>query len=87
MYSILNLVVHTVILEKKYDCQKRLFALCESCYWTTTVIMKIESFQCPLCQSKDIALIPLNRDEKYEYQFEPKQGLHIKFSINEGIKN
>jgi len=49
--------------------------------------MKMESFQCPLCQSKDIALIPLNRDEKYEYQFEPKQGLHIKFSINEGIKN
>ena len=87
MYAINNLVVHTVILEKKYDYQKRLFALCESCYWTATVIMKIESFQCPLCQSKDIALIPLNRDEKYEYQFEPKQGLHIKFSINEGIKN
>ncbi|MGE5821494.1 MAG: hypothetical protein ACM31M_02780 [Nitrososphaerota archaeon] len=40
-----------------------------------------------MCQSKDIALIPLNRDEKYEYQFEPKQGLDIKFSVNEEIKN
>ena len=87
MYSTNNLVVHTVILEKKYDYQNRLFALCESCYWTATIFMKIEGYQCPLCQSKDIALIPLNRDEKYEYQFEPKQGLHIKFSINEGIKN
>ena len=87
MCCILNLVVHTVILEKKYDYQNRLFALCESCYWTATVFMKTESYQCPLCQSKDIAMIPLNRDEKYQYEFDPKQGLHIKFSINEGIKN
>ena len=87
MYSIINLGMSTVILEKKFDYHNRLFALCESCYWTATIFMKIEGYQCPLCQSKDIALIPLNRDEKYEYQFEPKQGLHIKFSINEGIKN
>ena len=71
--------MHTVILEKKYDYQNRVFALCESCYWTATVIMKIGSFQCPVCQSKDIALIPLNRDEKYEYQFEPRRGLHFNF--------
>jgi hypothetical protein len=83
----LNLVVHTIILEKKYDYQKRLFVLCESCYWTATVFIKIESFQCLACQSNDIALIPLNRDEKYEYQFEPKQGLHIKFSINEETRD
>jgi hypothetical protein len=50
--------------------------------------MKIEGYQCPLCQSKDIALIPLNRDEKYEYQFEPKQGLQIDFSrLNDDITN
>lgn len=87
MCSILNLIVHSVILQKKYDYHNRLFALCESCYWTATILMKMEGYQCPLCQSKDIALIPVNRDEKYEYHFEPKQGLDIKFSVNEGIKN
>jgi hypothetical protein len=81
MCSILNLVVNTVILEKKYDYKKRLFALCESCYWTATVIMKMESFQCPLCQSMDVALIPLSSEEKYEYSLEPGQGLQISFSI------
>jgi|RhiMetdeSRZDD1v2_1073273.scaffolds.fasta_scaffold620839_2 hypothetical protein len=72
--------VHTVILEKKYDYQNRVFALCESCYWTATICLKIERFQCPICLGKDVALIPLNLDEKYEYKFEPKQGLQIEFS-------
>ena len=71
-----------VILERKYDYNKRLFALCESCYWTATIFMKIESYQCPVCCDDNVALIPLNLEEKYEYQFKPKQGLDIKFSID-----
>ena len=75
--------MYEVILEKKYDYDNRIFALCESCYWTATFITKIESYECPVCHNENVALIPLNLDEKYEYQFEPKQGLDIKFSINE----
>jgi len=71
----------TVFLEKKFDYQNRLFALCESCYWTATFFTKIESYECPVCQSRDIALIPLNRDEKYDYKYELKRGLEINFSI------
>ena len=73
--------MHTVILEKKYDYQNRLFALCESCYWTATVFVKIESYHCPLCQSRDVALIPLSSEEKYEYSLEPRNGMQIKFSL------
>jgi hypothetical protein len=73
-----------LILDKRYDYQNRVFALCESCYWTATIFMNIETFQCPVCLSKDVALMPLNLDEKYEYKFEPKQGLEIKFSILNG---
>ena len=86
MYSIINLDLSTVILEKKFDYQNRLFALCESCYWTATFFTKIERYECPVCQSKDIALIPLNRDEKYDYNYELKRGLQINFSINEEIR-
>jgi hypothetical protein len=73
--------VDTVILEKKYDYQNRQFALCESCYWTATIFVKIESYHCPVCQSKDVALIPLSSEEKYEYSLEPRQGLQVSFSI------
>ena len=73
--------VHTVLLEKKYDYSNRLFALCESCYWTATIFTNIETYHCPVCQSKDVALIPLGRDEKYEYSLEPDHGLQVKFSL------
>jgi hypothetical protein len=78
--------MYELVLDKRYDYQHRGFALCESCYWTAIVFMKIEKFQCPTCLSKDVALIPLYLDEKYEYKFEPKQGVQIKFSILNGDK-
>ena len=73
--------VHTVILERKYDYSNRLFALCESCFWTATFLMERENYECPFCHSKEIALIPIGLDEKYEYSLESKQGLQIKFSL------
>jgi hypothetical protein len=76
-----------LILDKRYDYQNRIFALCESCYWTATFLTKIESYECPVCRGKNVALIPLTLDEKYEYQLVPKQGLDIKFSINEEIED
>jgi len=76
-----------LILERKYDYGNRLFALCESCYWTATIFTKIESYKCPACRASNVALIPLSLDEKYELQFKPEKGLDIKFSINEEIKN
>ena len=69
-----------LILERKYDYGNRLFALCESCYWTATIFTKIESHECPLCHKGKVALIPLSVDEKYQYAIEEKMGIDIKFS-------
>ena len=79
--------MYQVILENKYDYNNRSFALCESCYWTATIFTRIESYNCPVCRGENVELIPLNLDEKYEYQLEPDKGLEIKFSINEQIRN
>ncbi len=87
MQSIIKLHMSEVILQRKYDYNNRLFALCESCYWTATIFTKIESYECPLCGDDNVALIPLNLGEKYEYQFKPKHGLDINFSIYEKTRN
>jgi len=79
--------MYQVILENKYDYNNRSFALCESCYWTATIFTKIESYECPVCRGENLELIPLNLDEKYEYQLEPNKGLDLKFSINEEIRD
>lgn len=79
--------MYQVILENKYDYNNRSFALCESCYWTATIFTRIESYNYPVCRGENVELIPLNLDEKYEYQLEPDKGLEIKFSINEEISD
>jgi len=78
--SSLFLHMYELILEKRYDYHNRMFALCESCYWTATIFRKIKSYQCPICLSKDVTLMPLNLDEIYEFDFDRKRGLEIKFS-------
>ena len=70
-----------VILAKEYNYRIRLFALCEMCYWTSTILKKVETYQCPACHSDEVALMPLGNDERYEYSLEPRQGLQIKFSL------
>jgi hypothetical protein len=70
----------TVILERDYGSRNCIFALCEKCYWTATILKKVESHQCPICLAKEVALIPLCKDEQYEYSLESSQGLQIKFS-------
>jgi len=59
----------------------RYFVLCQSCYWTATILTKTENYECPLCPGKNVELIPLNSNEKYEYDLHPDKGLEIKFSI------
>lgn len=71
--------MYTVILERECDSRNRIFALCEKCYWTATILKKVEYYHCPVCLG-EVALIPLCKDEKYEYSLEPVQGLQVKFS-------
>jgi hypothetical protein len=73
--------MYTLVVEGKYDSKKRFFGLCESCYWTATILREIEHYQCPICHNKEISLMPISKDEKYEYSIEPKKGLQIKFSL------
>lgn len=73
--------MYTLVVERKYDSVKRFFALCESCYWTATILRKVESNECPVCKSREIALIPLSQNEEYEYDWDSKHELQIRFSV------
>jgi hypothetical protein len=71
--------MYRVILENIYDYNYRSFAFCRSCYWTATIFSNIESYECPFCPGEKVELIPLNLNEKYEYELEPNKDLEIKF--------
>jgi hypothetical protein len=63
-----------------YDSRYRSFAFCQSCYWTATVFTINENYECPFCPGKNVELIPLNMNEKYEYNLKSNKGLEVKFS-------
>ena len=75
--------MYTLFVEREYNSKKRFFGLCESCYWTASILREVEYYECPVCKSQEIALIPISQNEKYEYEMDSKHGLQIKFSVLE----
>ena len=71
----------TLVVQRKYDSRKRFFGLCETCYWTATILKEVERHGCPVCKSQEITLIPLSQNEKYAYDRNSKHGLQIRFSV------
>lgn len=79
--------MYELVVERKYDPEKRFFGLCESCYWTASVLLKVENQKCPICLCNEVALIPIGSNEEYEYKLEPQGGLQIKFSLVGNVAN
>jgi hypothetical protein len=75
----------------------RQFALCESCFWSATIlysalrekhseITTITSADnpndvCPICNKDSVVLIPLQENEAYRMSIGDKRGLEIQFSL------
>lgn len=59
--------MNTLVVDPEYDYKDWFFGFCESCYWTATILIHVENHQCLVCHSQEIALIPLSKDERYEY--------------------
>jgi hypothetical protein len=67
-----------------YNPTDRQFALCESCFWSATILKPNDnsipgSDSCPVCSKGYVSLIPLAADEVYELKVRPKGGLEMSF--------
>lgn len=59
----------------------RFFALCESCFWSATVLRMKEKISCPLCKEiESLSLIPLETDECYRLDVSKSTGLEVSFA-------
>ena len=74
----------------------RQFALCESCFWSATILYSAikekqnseittsagnPSEVCQMCNRDSVVLIPLQKDEAYQMSIGDKRGLEIQFSL------
>lgn len=74
-----NVILKTAL---KSQSLQKYFALCETCFWCSS-LLKIRHLECPTCKSdKTISLIPLSEDESYLVSLNLKSGLDISFSIS-----
>lgn len=55
------------------------FALCESCFWSATMLQIKQDVSCPVCRDGFVSLIPLGINESYLLNMSPKAGLEISF--------
>ncbi len=55
-------------------------ALCESYFWSATILKMTESIACPTCPDSSISLIPLATDEQYRIDLGSSAGLELSFS-------
>ena len=62
----------------------RYFALCESCFWSATVLRN-QQVCCPCCKSQEqVSLIPLQLDESYTLSISAVTGMQVSFSYCKG---
>jgi hypothetical protein len=60
---------------------ERHFALCESCFWSATVLFGKDAPACPSCSTEgSVSMIPLAKDEEYRVKLSPCTGIEMSFS-------
>jgi hypothetical protein len=64
----------------------RHFALCESCFWSATILKMKEYIACPTCADSIVSLIPLTTNESYRLKLSQASGLEISFSTLPKLK-
>lgn len=58
----------------------RHFALCESCFWSASILRMEHDVACPTCTDSNVSLIPLAIDELYRIRLGSTAGLELSFS-------
>jgi hypothetical protein len=56
------------------------FVLCESCFWSATLLKITEDFVCPVCADVNVSFIPLSINESSRLSMSAKSWLESSFS-------
>src|ERR687896_2031017 len=56
------------------------FVLCESCFWSATILKMREDSVCPACADSNVSFIPLSINESSQLSMSAKSWLEASFS-------
>lgn len=78
-----NVFLTTESARPQVKRQKRLFVICDDCYWCASALSEryFDAVTCPMC-NKGVSSIPISRDEYYYYNYTPNRGIELEFFSN-----
>lgn len=66
---------------EKKGAENRDLVVCNNCLWSVSLLKGSEVFdRCPVCNSKDLEVIPVEDYEDYKLELSQKRGLSIEFN-------
>jgi hypothetical protein len=71
--------------ETQNQGQGLLFALCQSCYWTASLLGYPKSLfdKCPACSEEYLEFFPLANNESYRVQITADRGVEFHFGLKQ----
>src|SRR5574341_811082 len=75
-----NVLLITETAKPQVKQQKRLFIICDDCYWCASALCQryFDSVTCPECD-KPLSLLPISNDESYSFSYDKTRGVELDF--------
>jgi uncharacterized CHY-type Zn-finger protein len=63
-----------------YTRAKRHFVICNSCFWYASLDSYSRTVKCPVCNNSNLELIPLSKNESFNFNYHSRTGIVLEFS-------
>jgi Zn finger protein HypA/HybF involved in hydrogenase expression len=68
-------------MNAKIGTENRDLVICNNCLWAVSLLKRSKVFnQCPVCNSKNLEVMPVEDYEHYKLEIRGKRGLEIEFT-------
>lgn len=78
-----NVFLITETAKPQVKQQKRLFVICDDCYWCASALSQryFDPVTCPQCH-RPLSLLHISNDETYRYNYDKTRGVELDFYSN-----
>src|ERR1700752_961245 len=78
-----NVFLITETAKPQVKQQKRLFIICDYCYWCASAVSQryFDPITCPQCR-RPLSVLHISNDEMYKYNYDKTRGVELDFCSN-----
>jgi Zn finger protein HypA/HybF involved in hydrogenase expression len=70
-----------ISMSAKIGTENRDLVICNNCQWAVSLLKGFQAFDCcPVCNSKNLEVVPVEDYESYKLEIRGKRGLSVEFT-------